>query len=82
MSKRLQVVLDEAEFQAVAEVARREGLTVSEWVRHALRLARRTHPEPDSARKLAAVRAAAHHAFPSADVEELLSHIEQGYLGR
>lgn len=80
MSKRLQVVLDEAEFNAVEEVARREGLTVSEWVRQALRLARRTQPEGDRARKLAAVRAAAQHAFPTADMEELLAQIERGYL--
>jgi transposase-like protein len=79
MSKRLQILLDEAEFDAVAEVARREGLTVSEWVRQALRRARRTRPAGDRARKLAAVRAAAQHAFPTGDIDEVLAQIERAY---
>ena len=40
MSKRLQVVFDEAEYAAVQGAAEREGLTVSAWVRRALRDAR------------------------------------------
>ena len=40
MSKRLQVVFDEAEYAAVQKAAERAGLTVSAWVRRTLRDAR------------------------------------------
>lgn len=40
MSKRLQVVLDEAEYADIRAAAERERLTVSEWVRRVLRGAR------------------------------------------
>ena len=55
-------------------------MTVSEWVRHALRVMRRREPDPDPDRKLAAVRAAARHAFPTADIDTMLREIETGYL--
>lgn len=82
MSKRLQVLLDEREFEAIREVAAEEGVTVSEWVRQALRRAYRERPVGDAPRKLAAVRAAAEHAFPTADIDQMLAEIEGGYLGR
>jgi SOS response regulatory protein OraA/RecX len=82
MSKRLQVVLGEQEFDQVRALAAREGLTVSEWVRQVLRRAQRQHPSGDQARKLAAVRAAARHGFPTADIEAMLAQIERGYAER
>lgn len=63
-------------------MARREGLTLSEWVRQILRRARAERPSGDRARKLAAVRAAARHAFPTADIDEMLEQIERGYASR
>jgi hypothetical protein len=80
MSRRLQVVLDDAEFDAIRDVASREGVTVSEWVRRVLSSARRQQPAGDQARKLAAVRAAARHRFPTADIDAMLEEIEQGYV--
>ncbi|MBW3664350.1 MAG: antitoxin [Actinobacteria bacterium] len=82
MSKRLQVLLDEHEFDAIRQVAAAEGVTVSEWVRQVLRRARRERPSADAARKLAAIRAAARHDFPTADIDQMLTEIEAGYLGR
>jgi hypothetical protein len=41
MSKRLQVVMDEAEYREVQEAAAAVRMTVSEWVRRILREARR-----------------------------------------
>lgn len=82
MSKRLQVLLDEEEFDRVRAIAKDEGLTVSEWVRQVVRRARREVPSGNAARKLAAIRAASRHRFPTADVDEMLSEIERGYLGR
>lgn len=40
---------------------------------------RREEPRYDVDRKLAAVREAVEHAYPTADVEEMLGDIERGY---
>ena len=79
MSKRLQVLLDETEFRDLREAASRQGVQVSEWVRQALREARRREPRGDLDSKLRAVRAATRHEFPTADIDRLLAEIELGY---
>jgi hypothetical protein len=79
MSKRLQVLLDEREFEELQHQAREEQMTVAEWVRRSLRAARRQSASGDVRRKLAAIRAAAGHSFPVGDVEEMLAEIERGY---
>jgi len=79
MSKRLQVLLEESELKEIRKVAREKRMTVAEWVRQALRTARRQAPASDAGRKLGVVRAAAHHAFPSADIETMLAEISRGY---
>jgi hypothetical protein len=81
MSKRLQVILDDAELREVQKAARRERVTTAEWVRRALRAARRAQPLTDSTRKLHVVRLAARHQFPAPDIERMLDEIEQGYSG-
>jgi len=81
MSQRLQVLLDEEEFAQIRRVARRHRVTVAEWVRQALRQARRDEPSSDPRRKLSAVREAARGAYPTADIEQMLRETEQGYLG-
>ncbi len=79
MSKRVHVVLDDREMEAIRDAARRHGMTVSAWVRQALRAGQRASSSRDPARKLAAVRAAARHDFPAADIEQMLAEIERGY---
>jgi hypothetical protein len=79
MSKRLQVVVDEAELRAFERAAHRRGLTLSEWVRQQLRAGEREHATVGPDRKLAAVRAAARHTFPTGDVAGVLAEIERGY---
>lgn len=81
MSERLQVLLDEKEFAEIRRAARRRSLTVAEWVRQALRVARREDPSGDPKRKLAAVREAMKHAYPTGDIDEMLRDIESGYPG-
>jgi hypothetical protein len=80
MSKRLQVVVDDRELAHFQRAARSAGLTLSEWARQTLRRAEREvavgHPEA----KLAAIRAAANHRFPTADIDQMLAEIERGYL--
>ena len=78
MTQRLQVLLDDTEFDEIRQTARRHRMTVAEWVRQALRVARRDEPSVDAARKLLVLRAATRHAFPSGDVEQLLDDIERG----
>ena len=67
MSHRLQVLLDEAEMDEIRRIARRHRLTVAEWVRQALRAARRNEPVIDTNTKLQAVHRAARYGFPSVD---------------
>ena len=80
MSKRLQVLLDEPEWREVQRAARAQRTTMAEWVRQALRAARRREPLGDADRKLGAVRSAARHAYPVADIDQMLADIERGYL--
>lgn len=79
MVRRLQVLLDEAELREVQRAARSRRMTVAEWVRQALRAERRRQPVGDAGRKLAAVRSAARHAFPTGDIDQMLAEIERGY---
>ena len=79
MSQRLQVLLDEAEFAEIRRTARRQRVTVAEWVRQALRRARHEEASGDPRRKLAVVREAGRGAYPTADIVQMLSEIERGY---
>jgi hypothetical protein len=81
MSKRLQVLFDEPEFREIQRAARRQRMTVAEWVRQALRDARRQQPSAAADRKLAALRAALAHHHPTADIDEMNADIVRGYLG-
>jgi len=54
-------------------------MSIAEWVRQALELARRHEPSSDMGKKLDAVRAAVRHDFPSGDIESMLGEIESGY---
>ena len=81
MSIRLQVLLEPAELRDIQRAARRRRMTVSEWVRQALRSARRADPAADPSRKLAAIATASRHAFPTADIDQMLAEIERGRAG-
>jgi hypothetical protein len=56
MSKRLQVLLADDEMADIQTLAKREQLTVGEWVRRTLREARKQKSVRDPAAKLAAIR--------------------------
>ncbi len=79
MSKRLQVLIPDAEMSDIQRSAKRDRLTVGEWVRRALREARARRPVIDPETKLKAVRRGAKYAFPAADLQQMLSEIERGY---
>lgn len=80
MSKRLQVILSDDELRDVRRAAHRQRVTVSEWVRRALRSAREAERGRDAGDKLAAVHAATAYAYPSGDIEQMLAEIERGYV--
>lgn len=80
MTTRMQVLLEDDEFSEIRRVAKRHRMTVAEWVRQALRRARRDEPTTDPKKKLAAVREAARGEFPTADIDQMLAEIESGYL--
>jgi hypothetical protein len=80
--KRLQVLLDDEELRDLQRIARAQRMTVAEFVRQTLRAARRRKPIGDASKKLTAIRAAARHAFPTADIDEMSADIERGYAGR
>ena len=80
MAKRLQVILQDPEYREIQRAARSRRMSIAEWVRQALALARRREPLGDVEKKLAAIRAAAKHESPTADIETMLAEIEQGYL--
>ena len=77
MMKRLQVLLDEAEYREFQSLAHRQQVTLAEWVRRALRQARNDNPGPVAA-KLQAIADAARHQFPTADIEDMLREIDAG----
>ena len=79
MTKRLQVLIEDAELRELRRVARRKNVTVAEWVRQALRAARRGEPPRDAERKLAVLRAAVRKDFPAGDIGQMLAEIERGY---
>jgi hypothetical protein len=81
MSKRLQVLLDEPEWKDIQRTARAQRLTVAEWVRQSLRLARQQRSSKDPHAKIAAIRAAARHVHPTADIDQMNAEISRGYLG-
>ncbi len=79
MSKRLQVLFDEGEFEEIKGVAARHQMTVADWVRGALREARQAEPRFSDTRKLTAVREATRFEYPVADIDQMLSETESGY---
>jgi hypothetical protein len=79
MTKRLQVLFDDDELRELQRIARRHRMTTAEWVRRSLRAARDAESGHDVGQKLAAVRAAAAYAFPTADIDAMLEETERGY---
>jgi len=65
----------------IQRAARSQRMTVAEWVRQALRSARRREPLGDVEKKRAAIRSAARNRFPTGDIDQMLAEIERGYIG-
>lgn len=81
MTPRLQVFLDEAELAEIRRIASQHRMTVSEWVRQALRMARVEAPVEHANRKLMIVGEAYRSDYPTADIDQMLEETELGRLG-
>jgi len=79
VAKRLQVILQDPEYREIQRMARSRRMSLAEWVRQALDLARRREPLGDAGKKLAVIRAAAQHDYPTGDIDGMLAEIEKGY---
>lgn len=84
MSKRLQVVIDDAEYGRFHRHAAAVGLTVSEWVRQTLRAAERDLSTAEPGHRLAVLRRGLDYAdadsqAPAVDIEQMLAEIDSGY---
>ncbi|MDZ7686475.1 MAG: antitoxin [Gammaproteobacteria bacterium] len=77
MTKRLQVLFEDDEYQQIQDFAARERMTVAEWVRQALRSARRQHRR-DAQAKLGGIREAARNDYPTGDIDQMLEDIARG----
>jgi hypothetical protein len=72
-------MIPEREMADIRRFAKREQVTVGEWVRRVLREARETRSTADPAARLRAIRKAAEYSFPTADIDQMNREIEQGY---
>ena len=79
MTKRLQVLLDDEEYFEIQRLTQRDGVTVSDWVRQALRKARSDTPRSVDA-NLRAIEKVTKINGPTADIEVMLREIESGYI--
>jgi hypothetical protein len=79
MSKRLQVILKDPEYKEIQRVARSRRMSIAEWVRQALDLARRQEPLGSIGKKLETIQTATRHDYPVSDIDGMLAEIEAGY---
>jgi hypothetical protein len=79
VAKRLQVILQDPEYREIQKMARSRRMSLAEWVRQALDLARRREPLGSAGKKLEVIRAAVKHDYPTADIDTMLAEIEKGY---
>jgi hypothetical protein len=76
MAKRLQVILRDADYREIQRAAGSRHMSIAEWVRQALEVARRREPVGSVEKKLAAIRTAASYSYPTSDIDHMLAEIE------
>ena len=79
MTKRLQVLLKDAEYRKIHRAARSRNMSIADRVRQVLGIVRRRSLSGNVAKKLEALRVAARLKYPTADADAMLSEIESGY---
>ena len=78
MSKKLQIVTDDEELEGFRRAAKRQGMTLSEWARQAMRRAKSGQRGPTAQEKLAALEQALVCDHPTGDIGDMLAEIERG----
>ena len=78
MSKRLQIVMSDEEYRAVAKLARKRTKPVAQIVRESLRRTMAEESEHRPEERIAAVLRFARFAGPIGDIDRILEEIEQG----
>ena len=73
------MILKDPEYREIQRVARSRHMSIAEWVRQALDLARRREPLGSAGKKLETIRTATQHNYPVADIDGMLAEIEAGY---
>ena len=77
MAKRLQVIVQDPEYRDIQRAAHLRGMSIAEWVRHALVQTLRSEPSREITAKFEVIRAAARMDFPTADIDRMLDEIER-----
>lgn len=73
------MILKDPEYREIQRAARARHMSIAEWVRRALELARRREPLSGVGKKLEVIRAAVRLDYPTADIDRMLLEIESGY---
>ena len=77
MTKRMQVLFADDEYEEIQAAAQRQRMTVAEWVRQSLRKARYDQAR-DVDLKLRAIAEAVRYEYPTADIDVMLEEIDTG----
>jgi hypothetical protein len=80
MAKKLCVALRDGEYREIERIALARQISVADWVRQAIEVARWEEGSGEVERKLSAIRAAARHELPTGDIDTMLAEIERGYI--
>lgn len=78
MTKRLQVLFEDDEYEAIQLTAKKERVTVAEWVRQALRNAQKKR-SLSLEEKMQAISVATQNQYPTAEIDQMLTEITNGY---
>jgi hypothetical protein len=79
MSKRLQVLMQDSEYERIQQAATSQHLAVGEFVRRELRRSCDSLSGKSIDEKLKAIQTALSHEFPVGTIEEINAEIELGY---
>ncbi len=79
MTKRLQILMPDADFARLQAIAEAHDVSVGEWVRRAVRQSFDSPQVRSAQSKIAAVREALTVYAPTADIDQMNEEIERGY---
>ena len=72
------MILKDPEYREIQRLARSRRMSIEEWVRRALDLARRQEPLGSIGKNLEIIQSAAQHDYPVGDIDGMLAETEAG----